>query len=86
MIGYLENWADMVIVRHKDLNLMEEMARYSQIPIVNAMTSVNHPCEILADLYALSKKYANFYEKKYLLWGQREILEIRGKRHRKCLI
>lgn len=69
VIGYLENWADMVIVRHKDLSLMEEMAKYSQIPIVNAMTFANHPCEVLADLYALSKKYANFYEKKYLFMG-----------------
>ncbi|MEE1027411.1 MAG: peptide transporter, partial [Agathobacter sp.] len=41
VIGYLENWADMVIVRHKDLSLIEYMAKHSKIPIINAMTSVN---------------------------------------------
>ena len=62
VIGYLENWADMVIVRHKDLSLIEYMAEYSHIPIINAMTAVNHPCEILTDLYSLSKKYVDYSE------------------------
>lgn len=69
VIGYLENWADMVIIRHKDLSLIEYMAEHSNIPIINAMTAENHPCEILADLYSFSKKYTNFPEKKYLFVG-----------------
>lgn len=69
VIGYLENWADMVIVRHSDLSLIEYIAERSHIPIVNAMTSVNHPCEILTDLYSLSKKYVDFCEKEYLFVG-----------------
>lgn len=52
--------ADMVIVRHKDLPLIEYMAEHSNIPIINAMTAVNHPCEILTDLYSLSKKYVDY--------------------------
>lgn len=71
VIGYLENLADMVVVRHSDLSLMEHMAEYSHIPITNAMTSVNHPCEILADLYSLSKKYVDYSEKEYLFMGTR---------------
>ncbi len=71
VIGYLQNWADMVIVRHSDLSLMEYMAQYSHIPIINAMTSANHPCEILADLYAISKKYTDFCGKEYLFVGAR---------------
>lgn len=69
VIRYLENWADMVIVRHKNLSLIEYMAEHSHIPIINAMTAVNHPCEILTDLYSLSKKYVDFSEKKYLFVG-----------------
>lgn len=69
VIGYLENWADMAVVRHKDLPLIERMAGQAHIPIVNAMTSVNHPCEILADLYSLSKRYADYCERNYLFVG-----------------
>lgn len=71
VIGYLGNWADMVIVRHKDLSLLEYMAEHSNIPIINAMTDVNHPCEILADLYSLSKKYVDYSEKEYLFIGEK---------------
>lgn len=69
VIGYLENFADMVIVRHKDLAVIEYMAENSHISIINAMTSVNHPCEILTDLYSLSKKYIDYCEKEYLFIG-----------------
>ena len=69
VIGYLENLADVVIVRHKDLAVIEYMAENSHIPIINAMTSVNHPCEILTDLYSLSKKYIDYCEKEYLFIG-----------------
>lgn len=69
VIGYLENWADMVIVRHKDLSLIEYMAKHSNIPIINAMTDVNHPCEILTDLYSLSKRYKDYTEKEVLFMG-----------------
>lgn len=84
VIGYLENWVDMVIVRHKNLTLLENMAECSNIPIINAMTSLNHPCEILTDLYSLSKKYVDYSDKEYFLWVQKEILAIHGKRHRMC--
>lgn len=82
VIGYLENWVDMVIVRHNDLPLIEYMAEHSHIPIINAMTSVNHPCEILTDLYSLSKQYVDYCEKDYLFMGARGILVIHGKRLR----
>lgn len=71
VIGYLENWVDMVIVRHKDLSLIEYMAEHSHIPIINAMTAVNHPCEILTDLYSLSKKYVDYSEKECLFMGSK---------------
>lgn len=68
--GYLNNWADLVIVRHKDIQLMEKLAQYLSVPVINAMTDVNHPCEILADMYSLSKIRKNFIKDKYLFCGK----------------
>lgn len=68
--GYLDNWADMVIVRHGDIELTEKLAGYAKAPVINAMTDRNHPCEILADLYTLSKRRANFVKDKYLFCGK----------------
>lgn len=69
--GYLNNWADAVIVRHKDITLLEKMAEYLKVPLINAMTDENHPCEILSDMYALSKIREDFTKDKYLFCGRR---------------
>lgn len=69
VFGYLNNWADLVIVRHKDICVMEKIARYSSVPVINAMTDINHPCEMLSDLYALSKIRKNLKEDKFLFCG-----------------
>ena len=79
VIGYLENWVDAVIVRHRDIQIVKSMAEYASIPVINAMTSENHPCEIITDLYELSRLYKDIEKKKFLLWVQREMLGIRGK-------
>lgn len=69
VIGYLNNWADAIVVRHSNIELLDEMARYSAVPIINAMTSVNHPCEILSDLYSLSKLRTDYLSLNYLFVG-----------------
>lgn len=68
--GYLNNWADLVVVRHKDIRLMEKLAEYLKVPVINAMTDSNHPCEILSDMYSLSKIRKNFTKDKYLFCGK----------------
>lgn len=69
VIGYLNNWADLIIVRHKNINVLETMAQYASVPIINAMTDINHPCEILSDLYSLSKLRADFTNDNFLFCG-----------------
>lgn len=69
VIGYLNNWADAIVVRHSDIELVKEIAKYAKVPVINAMTKVNHPCEILTDLYALSKIRKDYLEADYLYVG-----------------
>lgn len=69
--GYLNNWADVIVVRHKDINVIEAISKYSTVPVINAMTDINHPCEMLADMYALSKIRRDFVNDKFLFCGKR---------------
>ena len=69
--GYLNNWADMVIIRHKDIGLLQKMADCLKVPVINAMTDSNHPCEMLADMYALSKIRKDFTKDRFLFVGER---------------
>jgi ornithine carbamoyltransferase len=52
--GYLASWVDVLVVRHRDITVLEGLAASDALPVVNAMTDDNHPCEVLSDLYAIS--------------------------------
>lgn len=67
---YLNNWADAVIIRHKNMDVIREFVQYSTVPIINAMTDKNHPCEIISDIYSLSKIRTDFTKDKYLFCGK----------------
>jgi len=69
VVKYIENWADGIIVRHPEYSKLEEMAKYSSIPVINAMTKVNHPCEILSDLFAISEIRSNYIDLNYTFVG-----------------
>lgn len=69
VIGYMNNWADLIIVRHKDIEIIDKIAMYANVPVINAMTDINHPCEILSDLYVLSKIRNNIKQDKFLFCG-----------------
>lgn len=69
VVQYLQNWVDLIIVRHKDIHLLEEMQKYTNVSIINAMTDSNHPCEVISDLYALSKIRSDYLDAHYLFCG-----------------
>ena len=71
VFGYLNNWADIIIVRHKDISILEKIAKYSVVPVINAMTDINHPCEVITDMYALSKIRKDFVKDKFLFCGKK---------------
>ncbi len=71
VIGYLNNWADAIVVRHNNIELLEKIAKYSNVPVINAMTDVNHPCEVISDLYALSKIRNDYLNDRYLFCGRK---------------
>ncbi|WP_239614546.1 ornithine carbamoyltransferase [Cohnella mopanensis] len=69
VIQYVQNWADGVVVRHPDYYVIQELGRHSTIPVINAMTSDNHPCEILADLYTISRLREDYRNLVYTFVG-----------------
>ena len=52
---YLGNWFDAIIIRTPEYGVMKEMAAVAGIPVINARTRYNHPCEILGDLAFVRK-------------------------------
>ncbi|HEX2911304.1 MAG TPA: ornithine carbamoyltransferase [Chloroflexia bacterium] len=44
------------VFRHSDL---EEMARYSNVPVVNGLSDFEHPCQALADLLTIQERFGH---------------------------
>lgn len=53
----LARYVDVVAVRTYGQSIVEEYAQYSNIPVVNALTNEEHPCQALADLLTLQEKW-----------------------------
>jgi ornithine carbamoyltransferase len=49
----LSRWVDMIVVRTFAQATLEEMARVASIPLINALTDLYHPCQVLADCLTL---------------------------------
>jgi ornithine carbamoyltransferase len=62
-------YVDIVMARlfkHEDI---EELARYAEVPVINALTDRYHPCQILADLMTVREKKGNLKGRKLAYLG-----------------
>jgi ornithine carbamoyltransferase len=46
----LSRYVDVIMARLYEHEKIEEMAKYSEIPVINGLTNFSHPCQALADL------------------------------------
>lgn len=46
----LSRMADMIMIRTFEHEKIERFARYSSVPVINALTDSFHPCQLLADI------------------------------------
>lgn len=53
----LSRYLDAIVIRCFKDEYIREFAKYSSIPVVNALTDAEHPCQILADLMTIIEKY-----------------------------
>ncbi|MDF2651511.1 MAG: ornithine carbamoyltransferase, partial [Paenibacillus sp.] len=69
VMEYLINWVDGLIIRHSDFSKLQELSIGGSMPVVNAMTTHNHPCEILSDLFSIAELRGNYRDLVYTFVG-----------------
>ena len=55
----LERWVNGVVIRTFEHSVITEMAQWAQIPVINALTDMEHPCQALADYQTLEEKFGD---------------------------
>ncbi len=52
----LARYNDAIVARLHDHAMIEGLAEHASIPVVNALTDLSHPCQVLADAFTLYEK------------------------------
>jgi ornithine carbamoyltransferase len=53
----LARWTDAIVARTYLQETIEELARWSGKPVVNALSDLYHPCQALADVFTLKEHF-----------------------------
>ncbi len=53
----LERWVDGIVLRTFAHETVSKMAEYAAIPVINALSDFEHPCQALADIMTVREKF-----------------------------
>ncbi len=56
----LDRYLDIVAIRTFEQKEIETFAHYAKIPVINALTDWEHPCQVLADLLTVQEEFGSF--------------------------
>ena len=53
----LERWVDVIVLRTFAQQTIVDMAEYASVPVINALSDLEHPCQALADYFTLQERF-----------------------------
>jgi ornithine carbamoyltransferase len=65
----LSRYLDGILIRTFDFKEVEELAKHASIPVINGLTDLNHPIQILSDLFTIHEKLGHLDEIKIAYVG-----------------
>src|SRR6478736_1730464 len=55
----LERWVNAIVLRTFDQQTIEGMAEHACIPVINALSDLEHPCQGLTDYFTLQERFGD---------------------------
>lgn len=65
----LERWVDIIMARTFGHDLILELAKYANIPVINGLTDLLHPCQAMADYFTVQEVFGGFKNRKIAYIG-----------------
>jgi ornithine carbamoyltransferase len=55
----LDRWTNAIVARVFSQNTIDDLAHWSSIPVINALSDRFHPCQALADVFTLQERFGD---------------------------
>jgi ornithine carbamoyltransferase len=65
----MSRYLNGIMIRTFSQKSVEELARYASIPVINGLTDLLHPCQILSDLFTIKEKKGSYNKLKIAYIG-----------------
>jgi ornithine carbamoyltransferase len=65
----LSRFSDAIMIRTNDHSKAEELAAAASVPVINGLTDLSHPCQILADMLTLIERKGKLAGSKWAWFG-----------------
>jgi ornithine carbamoyltransferase len=59
MARNLERWMNVIVLRTYAHDTITEMAACSKVPVINALSDLEHPCQAIADFFTLEERFGS---------------------------
>lgn len=56
----MSKYIDGIMIRTFEQGLIEEFAKYATIPVINGLTDLLHPCQVLSDIFTIIEKKGEY--------------------------
>ena len=53
----LARWTDLIVARTFTQQTVDELAQWSGLPVINALSDTFHPCQAFADIFTLKERF-----------------------------
>ncbi|MEJ7605041.1 MAG: ornithine carbamoyltransferase [Bryobacteraceae bacterium] len=65
----LDRWTNVIIARVFQQETIDELANWANVPVINALSDLYHPCQALADIFTLREKLGQLEGRKLAFVG-----------------
>jgi ornithine carbamoyltransferase len=69
VVRNLERWTQAIVARVFSQDTVKELARWSHVPVINALSDMYHPCQVLADVQTIHEHFGRWEDLKLAFVG-----------------